>query len=66
MQIYLNGEQQQIPDNISMAALVESLELSGKRIAVEVNEELVPRSTYSDYSLKPQDSVEIVHAIGGG
>jgi len=66
MQIYLNGEQQQIPDSTSMAALIELLELSGKRIAVEVNEELVPRSTYSDYNLKPQDNVEIVHAIGGG
>ncbi len=66
MQIYLNGEQQQVPDNISMAALIESLALSDKRIAVEVNEELVPRSTYSDYSLSSQDSVEIVHAIGGG
>lgn len=66
MQIYLNGEQRQIPDNTNMAALIELLELSGKRIAVEVNEELVPRSTYSDYNLKPQDNVEIVHAIGGG
>ena len=66
MQIYLNGEQQQIPDDTSMTALIELLELSGKRIAVEVNEELVPRSTYSDYNLKPQDNVEIVHAIGGG
>ncbi len=66
MQIHLNGEQQQVPDNISMAALIESLGLSGKRIAVEVNEELVPRSTYSDHKLKPQDIVEIVHAIGGG
>ncbi len=66
MQIYLNGEPRQIPDNISMAALIESLELSGRRIAVEVNEELVPRSTYSDYTLKPRDRVEIVHAIGGG
>ncbi len=66
MQIHLNGEQQQVPDNISMAALIESLGLSGKRIAVEVNEELVPRSTYSDHNLKPQDNVEIVHAIGGG
>jgi len=66
MQIYLNGEQRQIPDNSNMAALIELLELSGKRIAVEVNEELVPRSTYSNYDLKPQDKVEIVHAIGGG
>ncbi|VAX11630.1 Sulfur carrier protein ThiS [hydrothermal vent metagenome] len=66
MQISLNGAQQQIPDDISMAALVERLGFTGKRIAVEVNEELVPRSTYSDYSIKPHDAVEIVHAIGGG
>jgi sulfur carrier protein len=66
MQIYLNGEQRQIPDNANMAELVELLDLSGKRIAVEVNEELVPRSTYSDYNLKSEDNVEIVHAIGGG
>lgn len=66
MQIYLNGEERQIPDDTNMASLVELLALSGKRIAVEVNEELVPRSTFPEYCLKPQDKVEIVHAIGGG
>jgi len=66
MQIFLNGEQKQIPDNINMAILIEQLGFVGKRIAIEVNEELVPRSTYPDYSIKPHDKIEIVHAIGGG
>ncbi|HEC16617.1 MAG TPA: sulfur carrier protein ThiS [Sedimenticola sp.] len=66
MQIYLNGEERQIPDDTSMTSLVELLGLSGRRIAVEVNDELVPRSAFSEYYLKPRDKVEIVHAIGGG
>ncbi|MGD8588808.1 MAG: sulfur carrier protein ThiS, partial [Chromatiales bacterium] len=52
MQIYVNGEEKQIPDATDMAGLIELMELSGQRIAVEVNEELVPRSTFRDYQLK--------------
>ena len=42
MQIYLNGLEKQIPDSLDMAGLIEILELTDQRIAVEVNEELVP------------------------
>jgi sulfur carrier protein len=42
------------------------MELGGQRIAVEVNEELVPRSTFGDFHLKESDRVEIIHAVGGG
>jgi sulfur carrier protein len=66
MQIYLNGEEQEIPDGINVASLIKLLELSGRRIAVEVNEELVPRSTFEEQQLQPRDRIEIVHAIGGG
>lgn len=66
MQIYLNGEEREIPDGITISSLVELLELTGRRIAVEVNEELVPRSTFQEHQLHPQDHIEIVHAIGGG
>ncbi len=66
MQIYLNGEQRQLPDNLNISSLIELLALSGKRIAVEVNEELVPRSAFQAHQLKPEDRIEIVHAIGGG
>jgi sulfur carrier protein len=66
MQIYVNGEEKQIPDAIDMAGLIELMELTGQRIAVEVNEELVPRSTFPGYRLKEADRVEIIHAVGGG
>ena len=66
MNIYLNGEARQVPDNCSAAQLVEELGLSGKRIAMEVNREIVPRSSYADTPLQTDDKVEIVHAIGGG
>ena len=66
MNIYLNGEARQVPDNCSAAQLVEELSLTGKRIAMEVNQEIVPRSSYADHTLQADDKVEIVHAIGGG
>ncbi|MES9843953.1 MAG: sulfur carrier protein ThiS [Candidatus Sedimenticola sp. PURPLELP] len=66
MQIFINGEEKQFPDGSNMAAIIESLELTGQRIAVEVNEELVPRSTFDSHLLQPGDQIEIVNAIGGG
>jgi sulfur carrier protein len=66
MMIRLNGEPRQIPDDSTAAALIALLELSGKRLAMEVNREIVPRSDYASHRLQEGDEVEIVHAIGGG
>ena len=66
MKIYLNGEPRDIPDNTTAAALVESLGFTGKRVAMEVNMEIVPRSQYTTHRLQPGDKVEVVQAIGGG
>lgn len=66
MQILLNGETREVASDASVAALLERLELAGKRLAVEVNEEVVPRSEYTQVCLHPGDRVEIVRAIGGG
>jgi len=66
MQIILNGSPTDIPDGIHMAGLIDRLELTGRRLAVEVNEELVPRSRFHEYRLVPSDKVEIIHAVGGG
>lgn len=66
MKIYLNGEAREVPDNFTAAMLVESLGLSGRRIAMEVNLEILPRGDYDNHALKAGDKVEIVHAIGGG
>jgi len=66
MQIILNGSPTEIPDGIHMAGLIDRLELTSRRLAVEVNEELVPRSRFHEYRLAPNDKVEIIHAVGGG
>jgi sulfur carrier protein len=66
MQIYINGQPRQIEDAATVSALVEFLELTGRRVAVEVNEELVPRSRFQMHRLAAGDRVEIIHAVGGG
>ena len=66
MKITLNGTESQVDEGIRMADLVAQLGLGGRRIAVEVNAELVPRSTFAEHSLRPGDRVEIIQAVGGG
>jgi sulfur carrier protein len=66
MNILLNGEPQNVPENITASQLLDSLQLTGKRLAMEVNQEIVPRSQFAEFVLKADDRVEIVHAIGGG
>jgi sulfur carrier protein len=66
MQIYLNGDEKELSENITLSELVQQLELDGQRFAIEVNAELVPRSSFNQHRLQPGDRVEIVQAIGGG
>jgi sulfur carrier protein len=66
MKIQLNGESRDIPEGSTALKLVELLELNGKRLAMEINREIVPRSLYVDTLLHEGDQIEIVHAIGGG
>jgi sulfur carrier protein len=66
MEIIINGRPTDVPDGVDLAALIERLELANRRLAVEVNEELVPRSRFAEHRLAPTDRVEIIHAVGGG
>ncbi|HFD32529.1 MAG TPA: sulfur carrier protein ThiS [Gammaproteobacteria bacterium] len=66
MQIIVNGEQRDVSEGITAEQLVTEMEITGKRIAMEVNLEIVPRSSYPEHILKSGDKVEIVHAVGGG
>lgn len=66
MQIQLNGEPFDTQDGATLAQLVEQLDLVGKRIAIELNMEIVPRGEHAETALKEGDQVEVVHAIGGG
>lgn len=66
MKISLNGEARQFPAPLTVAALVETLGYTGKRIAVERNGEIVPRGRHAEVMLADGDQLEIVVAVGGG
>jgi sulfur carrier protein len=66
MNIQLNGDTQQFDDGLTAAQLVDKLGLQGQRIAMEVNQEIVPRSNYDTYYIQENDKIEIIHAVGGG
>jgi sulfur carrier protein len=66
IQILLNGESRDIPPGTSVAGLVELLGHAGRRVAVEVNREIVPKSLHAERLLAEGDAVELVHALGGG
>ncbi|WP_456415616.1 sulfur carrier protein ThiS [Thiolapillus sp.] len=66
MDILVNGEKTSIEDNMTLGALIANMALKGTRYAVEVNEELIPRSQHANHPLHEGDIVEIVQAIGGG
>lgn len=66
MELVVNGKTEQLPDGISAAQLIEHLGLGDARLAMEVNREIVPRSSFGDYRFNAGDRIEIVRAIGGG
>jgi sulfur carrier protein len=65
MQIILNGESIELDNQVNIVQLLSKLEISG-RLAVEVNQRIIPRSLFSAYEIESGDNVEIVEAIGGG
>ena len=66
IQVSVNGAAQAFEPDTSVTALLERLQLAGKRIAVERNGEIVPRSRYAETTLEDGDRLEIVVAVGGG
>ena len=66
MEIVLNGQAKTLAGPLSVAALVAELGFTGKRIAVERNGEIVPKSTYDQVMIAAADRLEIVVAVGGG
>jgi len=66
MRIQLNGESLELPDGETVAALIARMDLTGRRVAVELNLDIVPRSQHAETILNDGDNVEVVHAIGGG
>ena len=64
--ITVNGERHQLEQALSCAELLSRLDLAGKRVALERNGEIVPRSYFPEQMLADGDQIEIVVAVGGG
>ena len=64
--IILNGKVKTVDSDNNIEQLLKSLDLENKRLAVEINQQIIPRSEFNSHILKERDKVEIVQAIGGG
>jgi len=66
MKIFFNGNELELSANTTLKQFIEQQGLTGKRLAAEVNLQIIPKAEHDTLVLKNQDKVEIVHAIGGG
>jgi thiamine biosynthesis protein ThiS len=66
MRIVLNGEDREVGEGVTVTELLRELGLEGVLVAVERNEEIVPRATHATTHLAEGDAVEVVHFVGGG
>ena len=64
--ILLNGDKTEIDAGTNIEQLLQKLNIENKRLAVEINQEIIPRSEFSTQTFSDMDKVEIVQAIGGG
>jgi sulfur carrier protein len=62
----VNGQCKSLTQTLTIMDLLRDLGLAERRVAVELNQEIVPRSRHAETRIEPGDQVEIVHAIGGG
>ena len=66
LELLVNGETRCVPADCSVTGLIALLELGGRRVAVAVNRDVVPRSSFDAHRLCAGDRVEILEAVGGG
>lgn len=66
MQVIINGESHSYDTEMTISSLLEQSGLADKRVAVELNESIVPRSQHAQTFIAEGDNIEIIHAIGGG
>ncbi|HEY7320623.1 MAG TPA: sulfur carrier protein ThiS [Candidatus Binatia bacterium] len=66
MKIRVNGEEREFTDGLSLARLLEELQIRAGRVVVELNRNIVSREAHGSTLLKEGDALEIVHFVGGG
>lgn len=66
MKVRINGEEREIPDGLNVTALLAHLGMANDRVAIERNLDILPRNLWATTAVQPNDSLEIVHFVGGG
>ena len=66
MTVAINGERREIPDGLTVAAMIERLGMPLDRVALERNRDILPRTQWKSTLVQSNDSFEIVHFVGGG
>jgi sulfur carrier protein len=66
MEVTVNGASRNVPDGLTVRALVQHLGLTDGPVAVEINRAIVPRARHAVHPVAPGDVIEIVHFVGGG
>ena len=66
MNVTINGERRDVPEGLTVAALIEHLGLTPDRIAIERNLDILPRAQWRETRVESNDRYEIVHLVGGG
>jgi sulfur carrier protein len=66
MKIVLNGQPRELPEKLTVAELLTLLQMPARGVAVEVNQQIVPRGQHPEHSLRDGDRLEIVSLVGGG
>jgi len=66
MIVTINGERHEVPEGLTVTALLEHLKMSPDRVAIERNLEILPRARWQETRVEANDSFEIVHFVGGG
>ncbi len=66
MNVIVNGEKREIPENTNVWQLLEILELTSARVAIELNQNVIRRAGWENTVLQENDRIEIVHFVGGG
>lgn len=66
MKITINGELREIPDGLSVVALLQHLDMTAERVAIERNLDILPRAKWQETAVQSGDRFEIVHLVGGG
>jgi sulfur carrier protein len=66
MMVKINGDSREVPDGLTVTALLAFLEMRHDRVAIEHNLNILPRALWNETQVRPNDNFEIVHFVGGG